>query len=157
MSDESTRATVEKTASELLAAAGLRRTRARESLLALLYESDRPLSHQEIAEKPGGAEFDRVTLYRTMATLEQAGLIHRVQGVDGFWRFSGHSLEAPGCPGDHPHFLCLDCGRMTCLKDQSLPWVSVPHESQVYGKQLVVYGRCPACSRKEAQKGKPDE
>lgn len=137
------------TTSQLLRTAGLRRTNARESLLSLLLKAKRPLSQQEIAERPETDHFDRVTLYRTLSTLQKAGLMHRVQGVDGVWRFRAHTTDHRLCPGNHSHFLCLECSKMTCLSEQPLPWISVPEGSQVKGKQLVVYGLCSTCAAKE--------
>lgn len=130
----------------LLRSAGLRRTRAREVVLALLGDAGRPLSHQEIAVCPGAAGLDRVTLYRTLASLQEGGLLHRVQGTDGAWRFGLHGHGAERCPGDHVHFLCLECGAMTCLADQPLPFVEVPDGARVTGKQLVVHGLCAGCA-----------
>ena len=131
---------------EVLHASGLRRTKARETVLKLLSEARSPLSHQEIATRPEADELDRVTLYRTLATLQRAGLVHRVQGTDGSWRFCFHTQEQTACPGNHPHFLCLRCGQMDCLTGQSLPRVSVQKGARVIGKQLVVYGHCIKCA-----------
>jgi len=136
-------------ADELLHGAGLRRTKAREAVLSLLRQAERPLAHHEIAARPETARLDRVTLYRTLGALQRARLVHRVQGVDGVWRFRAHASERVECPGNHPHFLCLSCGAMSCLDGQALPWVSVPEGTEVRGKQLVVYGRCRGCAAAE--------
>lgn len=139
---------------EMLRRAGLRRTPFREALLELLSKEACPLSHGEIGERieapefPGGESRDRVTLYRALEALEQAHLVHRIQGVDGVWRFRAHDAEAPRCPGGHPHFLCTVCGRMWCLEAQPLPKVVVPEGAEVTGKQLVVYGRCAECRKR---------
>lgn len=133
----------------LLRKAGLRRTRTRESVLHLLSEAGRPLTHQEISSHFGAEGLDRVTLYRTLATLQKAGLVHSVQGMDGVWRYCFHGNDHPGCPGNHPHFLCLRCGGMCCLLGQTLPLVSVQPGVRVTGKQLVVYGRCTACEKED--------
>ncbi len=130
---------------QLLDAAGLRRTKARALVLEMLNDVDRPLSHQEITAAPEIGRLDRVTLYRTLTTLQRAGLLHRVQGVDGVWRFRGHRTRSGKCGGNHVHFLCLECGRMSCLPEQSLPWVKEPEGAEVFGKQLVVYGLCAIC------------
>ena len=114
-------------------------------MLQLLNETDRPLSHQEIASHEGPRTLDRVTLYRTLTTLQRAGLLHRVQGIDGVWRFGGHQAHSAKCGGNHIHFLCLECSRMSCLPEQPLPWVKEPSGAEVFGKQLVVYGRCAQC------------
>jgi Fur family ferric uptake transcriptional regulator len=133
-------------ADELLQVAGLRRTKAREVVLSLLRRAEHPLAHHEIAGRPEAKGLDRVTLYRTLSTLQRAGLVHRVQGLDGVWRFRAHASERVECPGNHPHFLCLSCGAMSCLDGQALPWVTVPEGTEVKGKQLVVYGRCCGCA-----------
>jgi Fur family transcriptional regulator, ferric uptake regulator len=135
---------------QLLQAAGLRKTKAREVVLQVLNETNRPLSHQEIASHSETRSLDRVTLYRTLTTLQKAGLLHRIQGIDGTWRFRGHGAHANKCGGDHLHFLCLECNQMSCLPEQPLPWVKEPAGAEVFGKQLVVYGRCAQCAQRKS-------
>lgn len=144
------------TPAQLLDLAGLRRTRARRVVLEMLNRVDRPLSHQEIACSPETCHLDRVTLYRTLTTLQQAGLLHRVQGIDGVWRFRGHRAHSGKCGGNHIHFLCLACNRMSCLPEQPLPWIEEPAGAEVFGKQLVVYGRCAQC-RSRGNIGETDQ
>jgi Fur family transcriptional regulator, ferric uptake regulator len=134
---------------ELLKASGLRCTPARDAVLAFLSRQGRPLAHSEIARARGLAALDRVTLYRTLTALQDAGLVHRVQDHEGAWRFCAHVRHGRRCPADHPHFQCTRCGRMRCLTDQTLPWVSVRGKERITGKQLVVYGLCAACSARE--------
>lgn len=131
---------------ELLCGTGLRCTRARALVLEHLSARGRPQAHSEIAKGRRTAGLDRVTLYRTLSTLEEAGLVHRVQDHDGAWRFCAHVRLAKGCPGNHPHFQCTRCGRMQCLTAQALPWVSVPKDALVTGKQFLIYGLCPKCA-----------
>ena len=92
--------------------------------------------------EPGDPYRERI---RTLP-LQEAGLVHRVQDQDGAWRFCAHARNGKGCPGGHAHFHCTRCGRMRCLTDQALPWVTVSEDEQVTGKQLVVYGLCSACA-----------
>ncbi len=132
---------------ELLKVSGVRGTPGRISVLRVLVNTGRPMSHSQISEKLGGDPMDRVTLYRTLAALQGAGLVHRVQGKDAIWHFCAHAPGTVGCPGNHPHFLCLQCGGMRCLSGQSLPRIAVDSGDEVMGKQFVVYGRCAKCSR----------
>lgn len=132
--------------SELLRSAGLRSTRARRIVLEILNQVDRPLSHQEITSNPKTYPLDKVTLYRTLSRLQDAGLLHRVQGVDGVWRFRGHAVHHRACGGNHIHFLCLTCNQMCCLPEQPLPWIEKPAGAEIFGKQLVVYGKCARCA-----------
>ncbi len=141
---------------ELLKSSGLRRTTARESILQLLADARRPLSHQDILKRRKGVEsFDRVTVYRTLETLQQAGLIHRIQGTDGAWRFCRHKTESPEkCAGNHIHFLCSKCNQMSCLPEQPLPWIVAPAGAIIHSKQLVVHGHCAACVSKDKSAGR---
>lgn len=136
----------------LLSGAGLRATRQRVVVLRLLIDKASPLSHGEITamlDEP----LDKVTLYRTLQTLREANIVHQVQGLDGVWRFCAHDPNSQRCPGNHPHFLCLSCGKMFCLTDQKMPRVEVPEGVTVEGKQLVVYGTCSDCAKtKESSK-----
>ncbi len=133
---------------ELLRASGLRCTPAREAVLAHLSRRGRPLAHGEIARARGLAALDRVTLYRTLGALQDAGLVHRVQDQEGAWRFCAHVRDGRRCPANHPHFQCTRCGRMRCLTGQALPWVEAGAGARVTGKQFVVYGLCAACARR---------
>jgi len=136
---------------EMLKKAGLRVTKQRLSVLGLLIEKGIPLSHSEITLLLDET-FDRVTLYRTLETLAKSGIVHQVQGLDGAWRFCAHDSETKGCPGDHPHFICLKCGRMFCMTDQKMPRVEAPEGTVIKGKQYVIYGTCNECSAKDKEK-----
>lgn len=132
--------------SKILARAKLRATWQRKTVLELLLKKGYPMSHGEVSAALT-EPLDRVTLYRTLQALRDAAIVHQVQGLDGAWRFCAHDTEASGCPGGHPHFLCVSCGRMTCLTDQPLQRIEMPAGVEVEGKQLVVYGRCADCAR----------
>jgi Fe2+ or Zn2+ uptake regulation protein len=131
----------------LLRAAGLRRTVARERILARLLATPRALCPTDLLG--GAAAPDRVTVYRTLAALQAAGLAHAVCGTDGIVRYQAHDPGVAGCPGGHAHFQCRACGGVWCLPDQPLSHVTVPAGARVEGKQYVVFGRCPACAQEE--------
>ncbi|MDR1472406.1 MAG: transcriptional repressor [Synergistaceae bacterium] len=128
----------------MLRSARLKVTPLRLDILSHLVEARRPLSHADI--QSAMSDLDRVTLYRTLESFVGADIAHQVQGLDGVWRFCAHSKGDGGCPGNHPHFLCVSCGSMICLTDQNMPRVDVPEGHEVEGKQLVVYGKCPKCA-----------
>ena len=133
------------TAPDSLRAAGLRRTPARVQVLGVLGEIGRPLAHAEIAARPEIAGIDPITLYRTLATLEQAGLVHRVHGIDGVWRTCAQPMQQRGCPGNHAHFLCGACRAMQCLVDQPMPRVAPPPGASIEARHFVAVGRCADC------------
>jgi len=139
---------------KILTLKNIRPTQTRREILELLYREACPLTAGDIislqkSKTKKSKAADRVTIYRTLYTLAEYGLVHQVQGLDGAWRFCAHPPAKHGCPGNHPHFLCRECGSMRCLTEQKLPWVEVPADVEVKGKQLVVYGLCSSCARKK--------
>lgn len=131
---------------DALRAAGLRCTPARMRVLEVVRSLGRPATHGEFAGHPDLAGMDAITLYRTLGSLEEARLVHRVHGVDGVWRTCAQPDATPGCPGNHVHFLCTVCGRMDCLVDQPMPRVEPPPGGAVDGRHFVAFGRCGACA-----------
>ena len=128
----------------MLREAGLRPTSARQRVLSTLQAARRSLSHRELVELLHG--LDRVTIFRSLKNLKKARLVHSVQGIDGTLRYVLNPAAKHGCPGGHPHFLCMKCRGMSCLTDQVMPVVRVPEGTEVRGKQLLVYGICPSCA-----------
>ncbi|MGV3721498.1 MAG: Fur family transcriptional regulator, partial [Actinomycetota bacterium] len=86
---------------------GCRITRGRRLVLDVLGRAQRPVSpysiHDILSEQ--GEAVDTVSIYRTLETLENAGLIHRVAFSGGYLpcRLEDH----PGC---HHHLICRECG-----------------------------------------------
>lgn len=139
--------------SDQLKEAGLRRTIVREKILELLNTIGHPLSHQEIISKKAVANFDRVTIYRTLESLQKTGLLHRILGPDGVWRFCAHELKnEKKCAGNHIHFFCAECNKMSCMPEMPLPWIDPPNGAIIHSKQLVVHGVCAKCALKKPNK-----
>ena len=109
-----------------LRAAGLRATPGRIALLQAIEGAGAPVTHAELSAHPALHGVDPITLYRALDAFTRAGLVHRVQGLDGVWRACAQPRAQAGCPGNHPHFYCARCGQLTCLTDQPLPRVNVP-------------------------------
>ncbi|HTX73064.1 MAG TPA: hypothetical protein VMC79_09590 [Rectinemataceae bacterium] len=160
----------------LLLDAGLRPTAVRQRVFAALSAEGRALSHRELAESLGDLDrvsiFRSLKLLKKSglvhgiqgidgtfryvlsvvappAASAQGPGSSKSGGATVRSATAGSSLSssAPGgCPGGHPHFLCTNCGIMSCLLDQEMPRVRVPEGSLVRGKQLLVYGLCAACA-----------
>ena len=134
-------------AASRLRAAGLRATQGRIRALAAIEAAPAPLTHADLARLPELRDLDAITLYRLLDAFAERGLVHRVQGTDGVWRTCAQPRGQPGCPGNHPHFLCADCGAMVCLTDQPLAHVRVPEGAMVLARHFLVVGRCTACAQ----------
>jgi Fur family ferric uptake transcriptional regulator len=134
------------TARALLRSVSLRVTPVRAVILGHLLQFGRPVSHADLWRRKKIRAFNRVTVYRTLLTLQSRAIVHAVQGTDGVWRYCAHALAQDRCPGNHPHFVCKRCRRMSCLLGQTMPYVEVPEGTVVEAKQFVVYGICPECA-----------
>jgi Fur family ferric uptake transcriptional regulator len=103
--------------------AAVRVTGARVKVLAALLGAERAFSHQDVQDTLG--DMDRVTLYRALDCLTDAGLAHKIAGDDRVFRYSAGAEhgDAPkqGSRGlkephhQHGHFKCTRCARVFCL------------------------------------------
>jgi len=131
---------------ELLASAGLRSTAARTAVLQWLQKSKSPATHAEISVDLVPLGFDKATVFRNLNDLAEAGLVSRTELGDHVWRFELRDPQHAD-QGQHPHFVCVSCGQVTCLHDLDLPKSTLKLLSQV-GEvtEILVRGHCLACS-----------
>ncbi len=115
----SRKATVEER-TKTLRDAGLRRTGPRLAVLQVLERATSPLSHGDVADALAGEGFDRATVYRNLTALTDVGLVRRTDVGDHVWRFEIVRADSRGHDGSHPHFVCTDCGTVSCLPDVSV-------------------------------------
>lgn len=121
-------------------------TDSRRKILALFLGQDAALVHSDIEEKMGGA-LDRVTVYRTLQTFLEKGLIHTIPSSDNAIRYA---LCKSGCSeghhhDNHVHFICDECGNTTCLEKVSAPSVKLPRGFKGKQVDVVVSGICKDC------------
>jgi Fur family transcriptional regulator, ferric uptake regulator len=107
-----------RTPEDVLAGVGLRRTGRRLGLLRALLAAPAPLSPDELFLRARPSGVDRVTVYRTLETFLEAGIVHRIE-AGGARRFAVCGRIHRGhC---HPHFTCRVCGTVECMTDVALP------------------------------------
>lgn len=112
--------------------AAVRVTAARVTVLAALLDARSAVSHQDIQDRAGA--LDRVTLYRALDCLTDAGLAHKIAGDDRVFRYSaGAEHGGHGAVQAHPHghFKCTRCARVFCLDDS----VDAAHENAALNAQ----------------------
>ena len=89
---------------------------------------------------------DRITLYRTLKTFEEKGLIHSIEDGTGITKYA---LCEEGCvcaPEDlHVHFYCNSCKETFCLPKSKVPDVPLPERFQAEEANLLVKGLCSRC------------
>lgn len=86
-------------------------------VLEHLMHAHGPESHADVSEALADKGFDRATIYRNLTELTEAGLVSRVELGDHVWRFEIKRHGKKGAKEDHPHFLCISCGEVSCLDD----------------------------------------
>lgn len=129
-------------------AAGMRSTAPRISVLERLRRADSPLSHAEITEELLPLGFDRATIYRNLVDLAEAGLVSRVELGDHVWRYEVRGPEPREGEGEHPHFVCNDCGTVSCLPTVSVDIRPAPGSRRspvAEVSDIVLKGRCESC------------
>jgi Fur family ferric uptake transcriptional regulator len=131
----------------LLEELGLRITSARVAVLGYILQSRRAVSHADLEAGLAERQIDRVTLYRTLDTLAEAGLLSKSIGSDRVARF------VPIARGDHSHhahFSCDKCGRLYCLPAKPPRPAHLPAGFEASTVELNVHGRCADCATQPA-------
>jgi Fur family ferric uptake transcriptional regulator len=97
-------ADVHDTASRRLRAAGQRYTSGRRAVVDVLARATAPLTIPEVVA--GGRRIPQSSAYRSLAVLEQAGVVRRILTSGDFARFE----LAEDLTQHHHHLICSSCG-----------------------------------------------
>jgi Fur family ferric uptake transcriptional regulator len=126
-----------------LKAAGLRVTGPRLAVLEELARTTEPVSHAELVERLTPRGLDRVTVWRNLTTLVEAGILARTDLGDRTWRFE-RATGVDHVGGAHPHFVCIDCKKVSCLPEDAVYLKSGAARGSVV-LEVHVKGRCDDC------------
>ncbi|MFC4213387.1 Fur family transcriptional regulator [Pedobacter lithocola] len=126
----------------------LKQTRPRLLVLEQIIGRSAAVSQPEL-EKTLKQEVDRVTLYRTLTTFEEKGILHKIMGSDGK---ANYAMCDTKCTIDHHqdqhlHFSCSTCQKIYCL-DIQIPNIAIPNHFNVDAMQVMATGTCETCSKK---------
>ena len=121
-------------------------TDSRKKILGIFFSNPGALSHADI-EKKAGEKFDRVTIYRTLQTFLDKGIIHSIPSPDNTVHYA---LCREECSGghhhdNHLHFICSSCGMTVCLEDVSVPAIKLPSGFSASRVDMIVSGICEKC------------
>ncbi|MEM6805391.1 MAG: transcriptional repressor [Bacteroidota bacterium] len=139
-----------RTAVKILSNYSLRSTNIRQEILEVFLDESQALSQKNIEDQMKG-ECDRVTIYRTLSTFMDKGILHRVLDDSGAMKYA---LCDPSCSHkgahhhDHVHFKCTDCGLLTCIHEVVFPKVQLPEGYITSEVNVLIQGVCPNCSGK---------
>ena len=123
----------------------LRSTPGRQEILDLFLKKDYALSYSDI-EKEVNDSSDRVTVYRTLKTFLDKGLIHKVLDDEGALKYAlcSEACTSSSHRHEHVHFKCTKCGQTSCL-DIEIPAVKLPKGFKASELNLLIQGICESC------------
>jgi Fur family transcriptional regulator, ferric uptake regulator len=121
-------------------------TDSRKKILELFLKSNGALAHADI-EKSTGEHFDRVTVYRTLQTFVEKGIIHLIPTTDNaiLYALCKHNCQAGHHHDNHVHFICESCTKTICLDEVTVPTVLLPKGFTPTQAAMVVNGICVDC------------
>ena len=124
----------------------LRNTSSRADILRLFLNHGYALSYTDI-EKKVAETYDRVTVYRTLKTFLDKGVVHKVLDDAGGLKYAlckEHCSQAEH-HHEHVHFKCIRCGQTNCLEDVEIPEVHLPKGYKPQTLNLLIQGVCLKC------------
>ena len=91
---------------------------------------------------------DRITLYRTLKTFQEKGLVHLIDDGSASAKYALCKSECDETHHHdlHVHFYCLNCRETFCLDKTVIPEVDLPGQFSVQEISLLVKGICNICS-----------
>jgi len=131
----------------LLKQGQLRATSPRLAVLVALHEHGAPMRHEQVMDELSAAAFDRATVWRILSDLADRGLLRRMDLGDRVWRYELFDA-CRTAEDDHAHFLCDDCGTVSCLPPLELRARDGQLPSELLGAdiRLRVSGTCADCA-----------
>jgi Fur family ferric uptake transcriptional regulator len=124
-------------------------TAARRLVVRTLVGASGPLSAAELHDELRD-DVPLSSLYRTLAVLEEVGILHRRHGTDAVARYE----LAEWLKGHHHHLVCVRCGAVTDVAvdvdleqrvGEIIDALAREHGWQAGGHRIDIEGICPAC------------
>lgn len=135
------------TIEQLLKNHSLKITPTRLDILREFQEKSYAISHSELCDVMG-EKYDRVTIYRTLNSFEEKGLIHSIVLSDSIKKYAlcGHSCDSDeDHDHNHIHFTCSECNRTVCLDGFTLDIKNKFQNYKFEDLNITAKGMCPNC------------
>jgi Fur family transcriptional regulator, ferric uptake regulator len=125
----------------------LRHTQGRADIISVFLNKNVAISHSDI-EAEMDSQYDRVTIYRTLKSFLEKGLIHKVLDDTGTMHYAlcDDACSEVEHQHDHIHFKCNNCGETTCLENVHIPKVSLPNGFSYEESNYLITGTCDKCN-----------
>ncbi|MDY8134621.1 Fur family transcriptional regulator [Aquimarina sp. 2201CG5-10] len=91
---------------------------------------------------------DRTTLYRTLKTFEEKGVVHQIDDGTGIPKYAlcTHEHQSKKHNDLHLHFHCLKCCNTVCLTNHQIPQITLPVNFIPENINMLVKGICDKCN-----------
>ncbi len=143
----------------------LRVTNCRTDIMLFFLEADFALSAKALENN--FPQYDRVTIYRTLNSFIEKGILHPIPSDGGAALYGLSDSIRKGAEqmgqatmlsdveevipqthihDEHIHFSCHACGKTLCLPEQTIPKVNLPPGYQIKEVEMVVKGYCKSCT-----------
>lgn len=126
---------------------GMRATAPRIAVLVVLHERKGPMTHEQVMGCLPSGVYDKASVWRVLSDLAEVGILRRMDLGDRSWRYELHD-SCRTVTDDHPHFLCEECGNVTCLpslevraRDGNLPEALLNADFRIR-----IAGKCGDCA-----------
>lgn len=125
----------------------LRVTPIRLELLALFTNAKRAISHAEI-EEYYNHQLDRVTIYRTIHSFVEQGLVHKISDNSNNAKYAlcNHNTCEHKHVDNHLHFKCTICEKVECFHQLIVPDYKLPKNYSIEATHLLIEGKCSNCN-----------
>ncbi len=134
-----------ETMKRMIRAAGLRATAARVATLELLQKVASPVTHADVAKHLAQIGVNQATAFRNLNDLNEAGIVRRAELGDHVWRFE-LITDGKHRRNTHPHFLCVDCGSVSCLPEIDLTESGFESAGKIREvTEVLLRGHCHQC------------
>ncbi len=133
---------------KLLKDHSLRLTQGRSDIISVFLEKNIAVAHSDIEQEVDG-KYDRVTIYRTLKSFLDKGLIHKVLDDSGVMHYAlcDDNCSEVAHQHDHIHFKCTNCGETTCLDNVHIPVVELPQGFTFGESNYLISGVCGKCNK----------
>ena len=129
---------------ELLRERGLKKTAQRIMIINILQKKGIALTENDIKSEMGEL-YDRITFYRTIQTLLNANIIHRITVDNIVVKYALNDHNHSGHEKSHNHFFCKKCHAVTCLEDIPAPGYKLPEGYEEEECEILIKGICANC------------
>lgn len=131
---------------KILKEKNLRVTPFRKEVLQIFVNNDHAISVQDIENKLG--EHDRITLYRTIKSFINKGVIHEIVMPGDIKKMALCDTVCDHDDGlhehNHIHFQCKKCDEVYCVEVDKMPNVTLP-SFQIDELEVQARGICNKC------------